>query len=101
MSTIGYEHHPIRAARQPYKVSDNDTVGPAERDTGVLRPRSYLPRVWATARTTSSGASFMAVMHRLDIRYPPRAVDGVASRGGQVSSAGRSDARNRRVPSTH
>jgi hypothetical protein len=23
-STIGHEHHPIRAARQPYRVSDKD-----------------------------------------------------------------------------
>jgi hypothetical protein len=26
-STIGHEHHPIRAPRQPYRVSDEDNSG--------------------------------------------------------------------------
>jgi hypothetical protein len=37
-STIGHEHHPIRRARQPYRVSDKDRATHAEQQ--VLRRRS-------------------------------------------------------------
>jgi hypothetical protein len=64
---------------------------------------SMLPGSSSYALTYPNKAQNCAstAMHRPAIRYPPRAVEGVGSRGGQVSSAGRSDARNRRVPSTH
>jgi hypothetical protein len=44
--TIGYEHHPIRAARQSYRVFDKDNAGVPNHD----RPAMLIRHGWSAGR---------------------------------------------------
>jgi hypothetical protein len=57
MSTIGYEHHPIRAARQPHRVSDRDRDVHADSGTPSIR---YEPRAGAAEHGDSPTALWMS-----------------------------------------